>query len=220
MSNTLNRLRIALNLGELTDAELLLLAASIVTLAPQSPLITVPAIATSVAAITTKAAALKAGGEAVKSGEDQLGNAKTTASAARLALENEVGSLMGLVTNNAKTASDVTSMAFKVRAPVTIATTAGVLPPASIDVRLPKHVRGELTATAQDTGNAGWHYAAEWSPDPIGPSTGPSTWVSLPGVGRSRKVTGASGTKVWVRFARVRGQIQSDWGTPVMVTIP
>jgi hypothetical protein len=212
----LNRLRILLSLGELSDAELLLLAASIVTLAPQSSLISVPAIATSVTAITTKAAALKAGGEAVKSGDDQLLNAKTTASAARVALQNEVGSLMGLVTNNAKTASDVTSMAFKVRPPVTISTATGVQPPASIDVKLPKTVRGEFTATAHDAGNAKWHYAAECSPDPIGAST----WAPLPGVGRSRKVTGVSGTKVWVRFARVRGQIQSDWSTPILVTIP
>jgi hypothetical protein len=212
--NTLNGFRILLGVAELSDAELLLLAASILTLAPQSALITVPAIAASVAAITTKAASLKAGGEAVKSGEDQLQNAKATKSAARLALQNEVGSLAGLVTNNAKTASDITGMSFKVRPPVTVSTATDVQPPASIDVTLPKTLRGYFTASAHEPGNSRWHYEAECSPDPIG------TWSPLPGVGKSRKVTGVSGTKVWVRFARVRGQIQSAWSTPILVTIP
>ncbi len=180
-----NKFRILLSLGELSDAELLLLAASIAALAPQSTLITVPAIATSVAAITTKAAALKAGGEAVKSGDDQLQNAKTVSSGARVALQSEVGSLMGLVTNNAKTEADVTGLAFKVRPAVTISTPRPLVPPpqSTIDVTLPKRVRGEFTATAHDAGNTTWHYAAEWSPDPVGPST----WSTLPGVGRSRE---------------------------------
>jgi hypothetical protein len=44
--------------------------------------------------------------------------------------------------------------------------------------------------------------------------------VTLPGYGKTRKVTGPSGSKVWVRFARVRGEVQSAWSTPVLVTIP
>ncbi len=40
------------------------------------------------------------------------------------------------------------------------------------------------------------------------------------GHGKTRVVTGASGTKVWVRFAMVRGQQVSDWSIAVLVTIP
>jgi hypothetical protein len=57
---------------------------------------------------------------------------------------------------------------------------------------------------------------AEMSPDPIGPST----WAVIPGTGKSRRLTGKSGTSVWVRFALVHGQIQSDWSNPVLVTFP
>jgi hypothetical protein len=39
--------------------------------------------------------------------------------------------------------------------------------------------------------------------------------------GKQRKLTGyATGTKLWVRFATVRWGMQSDWCTPVLVTIP
>jgi hypothetical protein len=54
------------------------------------------------------------------------------------------------------------------------------------------------------------------SPDPIGPST----WAVIPGTGKSRRLTGKSGTSVWVRFALVHGQLQSDWSNPVLVTFP
>jgi hypothetical protein len=40
------------------------------------------------------------------------------------------------------------------------------------------------------------------------------------GRGKTRTLTGASGTKIWVRFAMVRGELQSAWSTPVLVTIP
>jgi hypothetical protein len=212
----MNRLRIALRLGVLNDAQLELLATSIGTLGPQSSLINVAGIATSVAAVTTKAAAFKVAGEAVQTGADQLRNAKDTRALARMALENEVSSLAGQVTNNAKVPGDVTGLAFQLRDDVVISTVTVLDPPGSIAVTMPKSVRGHFKAAAQDVGNEQWHYAAEWSPDPVGAST----WVVLPGTGRSRRVSGASGTKVWVRFARVRGQMQSDWCNPVLVTIP
>jgi hypothetical protein len=93
---------------------------------------------------------------------------------------------------------------------------APVVPPDAIDIKLPSKLRGQFTASARETGRARWRYAAEWSPDPIGENT----WVTLPGYGKTRKVTGPSGSKVWVRFARVRGEVQSAWSTPVLVTIP
>jgi hypothetical protein len=57
-------------------------------------------------------------------------------------------------------------------------------------------------------------YAAEQSLDGV-------TWEQLGlGHGKTRVVTGASGTKVWVRFATVRAGGKSEWSTPQLVTIP
>ena len=88
-------------------------------------------------------------------------------------------------------------------------------PPEAIDIKSTK-VRGQFTASAREVGKIRWQYAAELSPDPVGEST----WTTLTGYSKSRRVTGPSGSKVWVRFARMNGQVQSDWSTPVLVTIP
>ena len=40
------------------------------------------------------------------------------------------------------------------------------------------------------------------------------------GTGKSRRVTGESGAKVWVRFMRVRGQLESAWSEPQLIVIP
>jgi hypothetical protein len=86
--------------------------------------------------------------------------------------------------------------------------------PASIDTKPPRTGRGKTTVSVHETGPIHYRYAAEQSFDGV-------TWTQL-GVGRgkTRVVTGASGTQVWVRFATVRGQRQSEWCTPVLVTIP
>jgi hypothetical protein len=86
--------------------------------------------------------------------------------------------------------------------------------PASIDDKPPRTGHGKTTVSVHETGPIHYRYAAEQSLDGI-------TWAQL-GVGRgkTRVVRGASGTQVWVRFATVRGQRQSDWCTPVLVTIP
>ena len=215
MKLALNRLRIALNLATMTDADLLKLVIAIVALAPQSALLAVPAIATSVAAVTSKGATFKAADDAVTADEEKLRNDRIAKLAARGAVENEVTALAGLVGNNAKDAAQVASMAFEVRAAPTLATAAPAVPE-SISVVVPKKVRGRVKASVNETGGTKGRYVAESSPDPIGPTT----WAPLPGTGKSRTVTGASGTKVWVRFARVRGQLQSDWSTPVLITIP
>jgi hypothetical protein len=215
MKQALNRMRIALNVASMTDADLLKLIVAIVALAPQSALITIPAIAASVAAVTSKGAAFKSAEETVTADEEKLRNDKTAKLAARGAIENEVTSLAALVGTNAKDASQVASMAFEVRASPVVAKASPAVPE-SIDIVTPKKVRGRVKASVHETGKTKGRYVAEWSPDPIGPST----WAALPGTGKSRTLTGQSGTKVWVRFARVRGQLQSDWCTPVLVTIP
>jgi hypothetical protein len=78
------------------------------------------------------------------------------------------------------------------------------------------HGRTKLTVY-ETRGAPRGEYVAQWSPDPYGPTT----WAQLGiGHGKSRWVSGQPGTKVWVRFARVRGQSQSEWSTPMLITIP
>ncbi len=215
MVQALNRIRVALNVSSMTDAELLQLIVAITALAPQSSLIGIAANATSVSAVTIKGATFKAADEAVTADEERLRNDKVAKGTARGAVESEVTSLAGLVGNNAKTPADVAGMAFAVRAPVVVASATPAVPE-SLDVTMPKKGHGRCKVSVHETGTTHGRYVAEWSPDPIGANT----WTSLPGTGKSRTITGASGTKVWVQFARVRGQLQSAWCTPVLVTIP
>ena len=86
--------------------------------------------------------------------------------------------------------------------------------PASIDTRTPKTGHGKIGVSVHETGATRHQYVAQQSVDG-------TTWTGLgAGHGKSRVVTGAPGAKVWVRFAMVRGGLQSDWCTPVLVTIP
>jgi hypothetical protein len=211
MTQALNRIRIALNLSAMTDAEILQLVVAIAAVAPQSALISVAAIAASVAAVATKGAAFKAYDEAVTADEEKTRIDKAGKLGSRGALESELTSLAGLVGNNAKTPADVASMALTVAASRVVAT-APPATPETVNVVVPKKVRGRAKVSVPSTGR----FVAQGSADPIGPAT----WYDLPGTGKSRTLTGASGTKIWVRFARVRGQLQSDWSTPVLVTLP
>lgn len=86
--------------------------------------------------------------------------------------------------------------------------------PVAFMVTKPRYKKGYADISVSEPAGPQGRYYAEWSPDPIG------TWTRLPGTGRSRRVTGASGTKVWVRFARVRGSIESGWSEPQLIVIP
>ena len=215
MTQAMNRIRVALNLSEMSDADLLRLVVAIAALAPKSALMSIAAISTSVAAIGTKGAAFKTADDTVTADEEKLKNDKAEKVNARGTLVAEVESFAGLVSANAQTPADVTGMALDVRSPRIIAT-AAVETPTSIDVLIPKNGHGRCKATVHETGTTRGKYVAEWCPDPIGSAP----WASLPGTGKSRTITGQSGTKVWVRFARVRGQSQSPFCTPVLITIP
>ena len=74
----------------------------------------------------------------------------------------------------------------------------------------------QLRVSAHEIGRMRRRYATQSSPDPVGPDT----WSPLPGTGKSRTITGKSGTSVWVRFALVHEELQSEWSTPVLVTLP
>jgi hypothetical protein len=81
---------------------------------------------------------------------------------------------------------------------------------------MPKTHGSPVRVTAVYGGTGRPHFVAESSPDPVGAAT----WSALAGAGKSRALSGASGTRVWVRFATVRAALQSDWCAPVLVVLP
>ena len=208
------RLHISMNLTRVDDQWRHDTIAGIVQLAPTSPLIAIPAIQVSVAALATLGASLKADNDTVAAGRTKLASDIETEVNTRRAVDGELLTLKAAVENKSTKASDLASIGFEERG--SLRAEAPIVPPESIDIKLPSRLRGQFTASACEIGKTRWQYAAEWSPDSIGENT----WATLPGYGKSRKVTGPSGTKVWVRFARVRGQVQSEWSTPVLGTIP
>jgi hypothetical protein len=75
---------------------------------------------------------------------------------------------------------------------------------------------GQFTASAK-TSLKHTRFGAQIGTDP----TNLATFQDLPGTGKRRIVKGhASGTVLWVRFRALRGSSQSDWCTPVSVTVP
>ena len=79
------------------------------------------------------------------------------------------------------------------------------LPPAMpdlFDVKIPKKGHGKLVIGVHETGPIRYQYVAEQSSDGV-------NWSPLGlGRGKTRTLTGASGTKIWVHFAAVRRGLQ------------
>jgi hypothetical protein len=215
MARNMNkRIHVSMNLSRVDDPWRYDTIAGIVQLAPTSPLFAIPGIQASVTALETLGASLKAANDTVAASRTKLASGVEIEANMRRAVDGELLTLKAAVENKATQTSDLASVGFEERgAPRTM---AQVTPPESIDIKLPSKLRGQFTASAHEIGKTRWRYAAESSPDPIGENT----WTTLAGYGKARKVTGPSGTKAWVRFARVRGQVQSEWSTPVLVTIP
>jgi hypothetical protein len=208
------RNHVSMNLSQVDDRWRHDTIAGIVQHAPTSPLFAVPVIQASVTALGTLGASLKADNDTVAANRTKLASGIEIEANTRRAVDGVLLTLKAAVESEATQTSDLVSIGFAERgAPPP---KAQVTPPESIDIKLPSKLRGQFKASAREIGKTPWRYAAAWSPDPIGENT----WVLLAGYGKSRKVTGPSGTKVWVRFARVRGQVQSEWSTPVLVTIP
>ena len=187
---------------------------SILKLAPQSLLYTNPMVQQAVATLAATFGTLKTASTTSAASAKQH---KIDAAAEAAALGDNDRALLlvkSLTENGAKSADDIKSMAFVPLVGRPLA--PPMVPPDSIDVTMGKKGHGKVKVAAHELGTTKRRYAAEMSPDPIGPAT----WAPLPGTGKSRRLTGKSGTSVWVRFALVRGQLQSDWSTPVLVTFP
>ena len=166
-----------------------------------------------VAELVTYGAALKPSTDMVAADRVKLTNDEAAVATNRTNFDKTVNALLSAVEKDAKDEADAKGIGTTPRGPKP--PKVPVAPPV-VDVIIGKKARGYATVSAHETGKTKSHYAAQWSPEPIGPTT----WATLIGFGKSRHLTGASGTKVWVRFAMVRGSIQSDWSTPVLVTIP
>jgi hypothetical protein len=215
MGTPLSRWRIALDLKLMTDVQLLSLCAAIQKMSASSTLMTNTSIAASVAALAKKGPVLTSGNEAVAADEKQLKADILVRDNARQAVQLELSSLKGLVLNNATAATDITGIGYALAAGQPATRVAPAAPPASVNRE--GKIHGNATATVPTT-ERGRFVAQACAPSSTGAPAGP--WSSLPGNGKQRKLTGATGTQVWVQFAKVRYGLQGPWSTPVLVTFP
>jgi hypothetical protein len=209
-----SRWRAALTLRLLDDKLREDTLAGIEKLAPQSPLMSIAAIAASYTALTTKGTKLTADVVTAAADEKVAKASAGVAAASRIAFDLELDTFKTLVENNATSAAELTSTGL----PLLTQNATSRLPPdppAQLLVRTGK-AHGKARVVVAGKGYQG-RFAAQVSVDPYGPTT----WEYLPGAGKERKLSGyASGTKLWVRFAMVRFGMQSAWSTPVLITMP
>lgn len=209
-----SRFRAALNIHLLTDAQRESTLAGIQKVAPQSPLMQLPAVAASYAALGTKGTTLATNVTAAASSEAAFKGAVATRDVSRDVFDLELDTLKTLAENNATSEADLTSMGF---VPLSTTTSTRTVPdaPQALVIK-PGKIHGKARVAVQGRGWLG-NFVAQVSTDPIGPNT----WTSLPGNGKQRTLSGyATGTKLWVQFAQVRWGLQSAWCVPVLVTIP
>jgi hypothetical protein len=204
----------ALELSALDDTQIRTLAGDIALAGKTSALVLAsPAMQASVTALAAKVATLATSNKTVADDHAKLKVDVAAEAVVRSDVVGELRTFVTLVTNVAKSPADVHGAGLPAQPP---RVPKGQPPtvPTSIDNRPPKTGHGKTMVSVHETGPTRHEYTAEQSLDGV-------TFTPL-GVGRgkTRVVTGASGTKVWVRFAMVRGQLQSDWCTPVLVTIP
>jgi hypothetical protein len=210
--NPTSRWRAALNLSLLTDATRSSLLTGIEKVAPQSPLIKLPAVAAGYADLTAGGTAFSTAVAAAAADEKQAKVSAAARDVARASYDLALATLRTLVENNAKSTADITSMGFSA---LTVTRAAKTPPDAPASVLVcPSKVHGKARVVVAGVGNLG-SFVAEVATDPI------TVWTSLPGTGKERKLSGyACGTKLWVHFAQVRWGLQGPWSTPVMVIIP
>jgi hypothetical protein len=212
--NLVPRFTTGINISMLTDAARHEIVAGIKQASTTSALVLAsPELQASVAALVKKDAALTAASGVVTDDRKKLSTDIAAEAQCRSDLDGELRTYTTILSNDAKSPADIKAAGVPERAP-RVSRTSPLLPPEVIDNRPPKKGHGRTTVAVHDTGPRHEEFVAEQSPDGI-------TWAQLGlGRGKTRLVTGASGAKVWVRFARVRGSAQSEWSTPYLVTIP
>jgi len=171
------------------------------------------ALKTSVTAIGAKGGDLAQANKTVGDTRAKLRTDIAAEAQVRSDLHGEIRAYAMLISNGAKSPADIHAAGLPARGPRSSPKQA---PPAPdrIDNRPPQRGHGKTTVVAHDPGPSRHQFVAEQSLDG-------TTWAPLGMTrGKTRTVTGASGTHVWVRFATVRGTLQSDWSTPLQITIP
>jgi hypothetical protein len=212
--NLVPRYLAALELSSMADDKIQTLTGDIALAAKTSALVaaSVP-MQTSVAALATKSATLLAASAAVTADHAKLRIDIATEAQARSDILGEVRTYTTLVTNVAKSPADLHAAGLAPQPPRTPRNTPPTVPGLIVN-KPPKTGHGKTTVSVEETGPTRQQYVAQDSLDGV-------TYTQLGmGFGKTRVVTGASGTKVWVRFAMVRGQVQSDWSVPLQITIP
>jgi len=204
----------ALEISKLTDEEVHVVVGNIKVASATSTLVLAsPAMQASVAALLTKDATLAKANTAVDNDKQTLRIDIAAEATARADVHGELRSYETLLTNGAKSPADVHAGGLTSAPPRPPQNQAPTVP-TSVATKIPKVGHGKATVSVEESGTTRHLFVAEQSVDGV-------TWTGLGvGYGKSRVVTGASGAKIWVRFAMVRGQLQSDWSTPVLVTIP
>jgi hypothetical protein len=207
------RWRVALNITLLKDAERESILAGIQKVAQQSTLMQIPAIAASYAALTTKGTTFATNVSTAAANEKLWKASAAARDVSRDVFDMELDTFKTLIENNATSAADVAGTGLAL---LTVTKSAKTVPDApATPIVKPGRQHGRATVLVPGKGYIG-RFVAEMSTDPIGAAT----WAPLPGNGKSRVVSGPTGTKVWVHFAMVRWGLQSAWSTPVLVTIP
>ena len=205
--------RISLDTSTLNPALAGTLVTGIQKVAPQSTLMSIPAIAASYAALVAKGATLGTAVTSVAQDQTLLKADTKKRDTAYTALLLELVGLKALEISNATSEADISGMGFTALGSSTTASRTKPDAPTALLVVYSK-IHGKARVTVQTSGASG-HFVAESSPDPI------ATWTSLPGNGKQRKLSGyASGAKLWVHFAQVRYGLQSDWSAPTLVCFP
>jgi hypothetical protein len=211
--NLIPRIPILLSLTKLDDTELHSLAGRLKTASATSKLVSqVPAMATSITAMGAKDATLSTANQTVEDDRTKLHTDVAAEAVARTALVAEIRTFAMFATNNAQNAEDLHGAGLMSRDNST--PTLPPVMPGSIDILPPPKGHGKIRVCVHETGTTRRQYIAQQSADGI-------NWTPLGlGHGKIRTVTGQSGAKVWVRFATIRGEAQSEWCTPAIVTIP
>jgi len=211
-----NEFRVLLDVNALdrNDTERAKLVAAIAKMAPQSPLWTNTAVQAEVANLAKTQAAYVSAQQVAAASSKQHSADVTAVSSALIANNKSLNLLRTLTENGATSLADVQSMAFVAYAGRPPA--PALVPPDSLDVKLGKKGSGKAMVSAHELSITRRHYAAQWSPNPVTVTS----WEGLPGGGKSRKLSGPSGSQVWVQLALTRGQLQSAWSTAVLITFP
>jgi DNA invertase Pin-like site-specific DNA recombinase len=183
-------------------------------MAPQSPLWTITGMQQAVGDLGVTFVAYKASVAKAEASAKQHAIDLAAQNDGRNANDRSLLLVRALTESGAKSVGDIASMAFVARQGRPAA--PPLVPPESIDITMGKKGHGKVKVAAHELGKTRRQYAAQMSPDPVAAGS----WVSLPGAGKSRWLTGKSGTSAWVRFALMHAGAQSDWCTPVLVTFP